>query len=191
MQSLCDILTFVVLTLKTSMTFVVIWRLLFMMRLMLWNLSWRNDNSKCWDIFDVCQADKPLLSFFWNSTLKHCMAAQLTRVTLPVNLYFTCLSWSVHKSKTSINADMYGVWCGIIGILIQFGRFLLDWHSVANLQWMLDRLVVIVVCCRCISFCPAFKQDSLTLHLCCNVTGCWMLSLNATIKRDHIARDMR
>ena len=136
MQSLCDILTFVVLTLKTSMTFVVIWRLLLMMRLMLWHLSWRNDNSKCWDIFDVCWADKPLLSFFETLLSNIPWRHSSHESHFQFIYFFSCLSWSVHKNKTSINADIYGVWCGTIGILIQFGRFLLDWHSVANLQLM-------------------------------------------------------
>ena len=59
-------MTFVVLTWKTSMTFVVIWCLLLMLRFMLWHLSWRKDNSECCDIFDVCRADR---GQFWQVSI--------------------------------------------------------------------------------------------------------------------------
>ena len=51
-------MTSVVLTWKPSMTFVVIWRLWLMLRLTLWHLSCRNDNSERCDIFYVCWADR-------------------------------------------------------------------------------------------------------------------------------------
>ena len=51
------------------MAFVVIWRLLLMLMMMLLRLSLREDNYMCCDICDVCQADRvlglPRVIMFW------------------------------------------------------------------------------------------------------------------------------